>query len=310
MRTGYVGLDRVLTERWLAGVAVSRSNGAGDWRTGSAEGRLTTRLTAVHPYLSWADGATSVWAMAGGGWGTAENARTSGADDSGESALDLRLGLFEVRRRLAGWFGLRADAAWARLSTERGEETIHGKMVAVHQQRLGIELTGPVRLGGLSLEPFGEASVRRDGGAGQTGTGVEVSGGLRAVGGPVRLDAQGRLLVRHSAAGYEERGMGVTLSIGGQSGEGLSLSVSPRWGDQAMGGGALWQEEIHHRNQPEAVAGDPWTLDARAKYATRMSGGQALTWYGSFSRSASGNRFLLGAQLGVLERVLLTGRAH
>ena len=74
-----------------------------------------------------------------------------------------------------------------------------------------------MRMGGLTLEPFGEASARRDGGAGQTGNGLEVSGGLRAAGGPVRLDAQGRLLVLHSATGYQERGVGVTLSIVSQS---------------------------------------------------------------------------------------------
>ena len=65
VRTGYVGLDARLTDRWLAGVALARSIGAGDWNTGSAGGQLTTTLTAIHPYVRWSNGATSVWAAAG-----------------------------------------------------------------------------------------------------------------------------------------------------------------------------------------------------------------------------------------------------
>ena len=210
LRTGWAGLDRALGERWLAGVAVARTSGGGDWRAGTAGGRLETSLTAVHPYLRWSDGATSVWTMAGGGRGSAENARATGR--VGESDLDLGLGLVEIRRRLAGWFGLQADAAWARLATGAGGESVDGRSAAVDQQRLGIELAPSTHLGALALELFGEASARRDGGAGQTGSGLEVAGGFRAAGGPVRIDAQGRILVLHSAEGYEERGLGVTLS--------------------------------------------------------------------------------------------------
>ena len=307
VRTGYVGLDRALGERWLAGVAVSRSEDAGDWRVGSARGHFAGELTAVHPYLRWSDGATSVWTMAGGGWGTAENAR-AGSGAVGTSGLDLRLGLFEVRRRLADWFGLRADAAWAQLKTEAGEDAVDGQSVAVDQQRFGFEFSPSMRLGGLTLEPFGEAAARRDGGAGQTGTGLEVSGGLRAVGGPVRIDAQGRILVLHSATGYEERGAGVTLSIGGQSPEGLSLSVSPRWGGPAAGTGALWREQVHESRQPVRADREPWTLDARGEYALRLPGGRLFTWVGSFNRSALGNRLTLGGQLGTVADALPPAR--
>ena len=49
----------------------------------------------------------------------------------------------------------------------------------------------------------------------------------------------GRTLAVHSAAGYEERGVGLTISLGNPGGEGLSLSMSRRWGDAATGGDAL-----------------------------------------------------------------------
>ena len=121
--TTYVGVDTRLSERWLAGVAVSRSRGNGDWTVGASTGRLTTTLTSVQPYLRWSDGGTTIWATGGGGPGTARNALYG---LQAESDLELRLGLVEVRRRLATVGGgvelqLRGDASWARLTTAEGE---------------------------------------------------------------------------------------------------------------------------------------------------------------------------------------------
>ena len=305
LRTGWAGIDRTLGARWLVGLAVARSRGRGDWRAGYAGGRLETSLTAVQPYLRWSDGATSLWAMAGGGWGSAENTRGPraewgpapplGAARVGTSGLDLRLGLFEARRRFGDWFALRADAAWARLATGPGDETVDGRRAAVDQQRLGIELNPSTRLGGLAIEPFAEASARRDGGAGQTGSGLEVSGGLRAAAGPVRIDAKGRILVLHSARGYEERGLGVTLTVGSPAtDEGLSLSVSPRWGGSANATGALWNDR-HGALRPDAPAAhEPWSLDARGRWAFRLPSGQLLAWSGGLVRSARGYAFTIG----------------
>ena len=300
--TGWAGLDRELGERWLTGVALARSRGGGDWRVGTAGGRLETSLTAVHPYLRWSDGTTSVWTMAGGGRGSAENKRAKGR--VGESDLGLGLGLVEVRRRYTDWLGLRADAAWARLATGAGDETVDGRSAAVNQQRLGVELASSTRhLDALALEYFGEASARRDSGAGQTGSGLEVAGGVRAVRGSVRIDALGRILVFHSAQGYGERGLGVTFSVGRPSDEeGLSLSVSPRWGGPAAASGALWNDR-HGALRPDAPdAGGPWSLDARGRYALRLPGGRLLAWSGGFSRSEGGWGLTIGGGLELFTR--------
>ena len=309
VRTGYVGVDTALSERWLAGAAVSRSAGAGDWRAGSVRGALSTSLTAAYPYVQWSDGPSSVWAAAGGGWGSAENVRETGR--VGTSDLSLRLGLVEVRQGLdplgGVHFAVRADAAWAELRTGAGEETIDSQAAAVNQVRAGAELSRPVRWdNGVSLSPFGEVHVRRDGGAGQTGTGLEVVGGTRLAAGRVRVDAQGRLLVLHSASGYRERGVGVTLGVGSRDREGLSLSVSPRWGDAATGGGTLWQEQVYRRYVPEAM-GDEWALDARGEYGVRLPSGGLLTWFGSLSQSAYGKRFIVGGRVGMHDGMLSPG---
>ena len=186
VRTGYVGLDTELSEHWLVGTAVSRSRGGADWNAGAGGGRLTSTLTAVHPYVRWSNGSTSVWTTAGGGWGDLE----SEAERAGQSVtgvrLGLRLGLVELRQRVGSAagaeFALRGDAGWAELSTEEGPGSTGDLRAAVQQQRLGAEVSRPMRVGRLVLEPFGETHFRRDGGAGQTGTGLEMAGGLRAVG--------------------------------------------------------------------------------------------------------------------------------
>ena len=303
LRTGYLGLDTWLTDRWLAGVALARSQGSGDWRVGGSSGTLSATLTAVHPYLHWSDGRTSVSALGGGGWGEVENVRRSGR--LGTSDLGLGLGLVEVRRRYgaAGGraeIGLRGDAAWARLATGAGEETIDGHRVGVSQARFGTDVSRPVRMrNGLALAPFVEAHVRRDGGAGQTGTGLELAGGLRAARGRVRVDAQGRMLVLHSAAGYRERGVGVTLSVGSRQ-QGLSLVLSPRWGDPANGGGRLWQEHVHrgYRGYRGGAQSADWGVDAGAGYAVRLRPDRLLTWFCSYRQSRYGPGLAVGIRIG------------
>ena len=316
VRTGYLGLDVRLTDRWLAGVALARSSGAGDWNTGSASGRLTTTLTAIHPYVRWSNGATSVWTMVGGGRGTADNARAAGR------SLGLGLGLVEVRRALGALgggveVGLRGDAAWARLSTEEGTGTLDALRVNVNQLRVGVDVARPIRVGnGLELAPFGEVHARRDGGAGQVGNGLELVGGLRVAGGIVRLDAQGRLLTLHSADGYRERGAGVTLSVGqGAERTGLTLSMSPRWGARASSADALWQDHVYR--DVRATGGEERALDGRVAYGVGMGRGRLLTPFAVYGQSQYGRRLQVGTRVGALGgmsgeplRIEVSGERH
>ena len=301
--TTYVGVDARLSERWLAGVAVSRSRGNGDWTVGSSTGRLTTTLTSVQPYLRWSDGGTTIWATGGGGPGTARNALYG---LQAESDLELRLGLVEVRRRLATVGGgvelqLRGDASWARLTTAEGDGLIDALAVEVRQLRVGIDVSRPVRTaGGTLVEPFGEVHARRDGGSGQTGAGLEVAGGLRVARGVFRVEGMGRLLALHAADGYRERGAAVTLSVGdGARQPGLTLSLSPRWGAQATASDALWQDHLFQQR----TAGDPGArrderaLDTRVDYGLQLPAGGLLTPFGIYGQSRYGRRLQVGLRL-------------
>ncbi len=189
------------------------------------------------------------------------------------------------------------DVAWTALSTEDGDETIDGQDVRVNQVRIGADLALAARLGRAALAPFAKVYVRRDGGAGQTGAGVEVSGGLWAALGIVRLDAQARILALHSAEGYGERGAALTLTVGARGSKGLSLSVSPRWGDPALGAGALWEGPLGHGVRPQGPLSDRLTLDAQARYTVCLPGGIQLNLFGGHGDKAAGSRF--GVRLGV-----------
>ena len=305
LQTAYVGADARLSERWLAGVAVARSRGDGDWTFGASTGRLTTSLTSVQPYLRWSDGGTTIWATAGGGSGTAENERLRyGLQE--DSALGLRLGLVEVRRRLATVGGgvelqLRGDASWARLTTAAGDELIDALEVDVHQLRVGIDVSRPVRTaGGTLVEPFGEVHARRDGGAGQTGAGLEVAGGLRVARGVFRVEGMGRLLALHAADGYQEHGGAVTLSVGdGARQPGLTLSLSPRWGAPATASDALWQDQLSHQRAAGTPGArrDERALDARVDYGLQLPGGGLVTPFGIYGQSPYGRRLQVGLLL-------------
>ena len=304
LRTGYLGLDARLGEKWLMGAAVARSGGGGDWRVGSSSGHLTTALTVVHPYLRWGGRDTSVWALAGIGLGSAENIRML-TGKRGTSPLRLGLGLVEGRRRLAATGGglavdLRGEASWARLRTGDGEETVDGLEAGVRRVRTGVEVTlaldGP---GGLQVAPFGAVSTRHDGGAGQTGVGLEVAGGVRMTGGRVRVEAQGRMLALHTATDYQERGVSVTASVGaGQHEPGLTASIRPRWGAPGYGAESLWQDQL--QSYTYGAERDDVAFDARVGYGLRLPGGRLLTPFGGYGQMGTGRRMQVGANLGRL----------
>ncbi len=297
----YLGLDAQLPS-WLFGVALGRSRGTSDWNAGTASGDLSTSMTSVHPYLRWSSGATTVWTTLGTGWGEARNERTA-TGRTGTSPLDLSMGLVDFQRRLgqargAVAFGLRADAGWAELSTGEGTETIDDVRGRVHQARLGLDVRSDIRLGGTTFAPFGAVHMRHDGGDGQTGRGVELSGGLRAQLGIVSLDAQGRWLAFHSATDYAESGAGLTLTVGGRAEEGFSLSASPRWGGQTSGGAALWQDRAPGIAPGHEFAPAGWTMDARGGYRTRL-GDRLLEVATVYGRASDGHRLQLVGHIGL-----------
>ena len=244
LKSAYLGFDLATGRSWLMGIALSRVTGQSDYDVTVASGSLESRLTAVLPYLRWTcpTGFTEVWSIVGIGAGEAEV-------EDGTSDLSMRMGMLGARSRLASSGGLGldlvGDAGLVRLSTSDSESAaLRDITTGVQRIRVGLEGSRATALaGGATVTPYAQVAGRYDGGDGQTGQGLEVSGGLRLTGGRVGLDARGRFLAVHTAEGYSENGVSLVAYLRAKAdGRGLSMSVAPRMGAGTGDSGMMWRE--------------------------------------------------------------------
>ena len=195
---------------------------------------------------------------------------------------------------------LRGEASWSRLRTGAGEETVDDLEAAVRRLRTGVEVAlamgDPKR---VTVAPFGAVSTRHDGGAGQTGVGLEVAGGLRLSGGQVRIEAQGRMLAVHTATSYDERGFSVMATVGGGDGyePGLVASLRPYWGVAGSEAETLWHD--HLQAYSGQGVGQARGVDVRIGYGLHLPGGRLLRPFASYGQMSEGNRLQAGANLGM-----------
>ena len=299
LRAGYLGVDGWLDERWLAGVAVSRTMVDSDYdRVGvrGSGGRLEMTLTGVHPYVRFApDAESELWAILGAGLGEIEHRRK---DAPGRQASDARtyMAAAGARRALATGGGvdwaLLGDAGFGRLKSDSGRQLIDGLSVDSWRVRLGVEGSAPFALeGGSSLTPFVEVAGRYDGG-GDSDVGLEVATGAHYAdpASGFGVEARGRALVLHSADNYREYGASLTASLSpGTDGEGLSLSLSPRLGAAAGGADSLWRE--NEMAYAESTRSEAMSLNARVGYGLRAAAMRGvLTPFGELNLWERGSR--------------------
>ena len=308
--SGHVGVDAG-GERWLAGAVVSRSAGQvgygfGGVATGS--GQVSTTLTSVQPYLRWTPReGTAAWAILGAGGGAAENARTHVGGRRTASRLSMRLGVVGARHTLASvgrlTLTVRGDVGMVRLATGDGAEVLDGLTVTVRRSRIRLETAHTTRwANGASLTPFVAFGGRHDGGAGQTGSGLEVAGGVRlahpAMG--FGLEARGRMLALHTSSGYRERGLSVTalLAPGGRDGRGWLVAVTPGWGPAVGGTDTMWSEQALGYGPPSRDVGEAASLEGQLGYGFGLRAERVLTPFTTFgSRGAEHNRLRVGLRL-------------
>ena len=342
LRTGWLGMD-ARAGPWVAGFAVSHGTGGADYHSdadvdadaagGGAEeqGRLETVLTALYPYARWTfpDG-LELRGVLGAGTGETRHWPGDGAARE-KSGLRMYMASLGARRSLPAAAGLdlaaRGDASLSRLETGAGPDHIDGLSADNWRARLGLEASRRVDLGGdAALTPFVETAVRRDGGDGLTGTGVEVAGGVRYAAPGVQVEARGRWLAAHTEAGARERGVSVTARMGpGAHGRGLSLALSPRWGAGAGGGAqTLWRDELPGSGDSGGDSGgdDEAAIDARIGYGVSLAPRGLLTPFaeaglagGDDRRLRLGTRFEaarldLGVELSGARRESAGGTEH
>ena len=303
--TGILGADAEW-ERWLAGVALSVSEGEGTFdQPGVDSGTVESSLTSVNPYVRYeASDRLSVWGLLGYGTGDmtmTQAARGERAETVTRTDLMLRLGAAGARGVLleAGEDGgidlaLRGDAFLVQMESEKAANTVETKADA-SRLRLVLEAGRSFVLGeGAVLAPALELGLRHDGGDAETGTGVEVGGRIRYTdtGSGLTVEANARTLVAHEDSGYREWGAGGSVRLDpGASGRGLSLTIAPVWGTPSSGVDRLWSARDAAGLAPGGEFEAESRLEGEVGYGFGVFGGRGVvTPYAGLGLAEAGDR--------------------
>ena len=315
--TGILGAD-AHWERWLAGVALSVSEGEGSFdQPGVDTGTVESSLTSVNPYVRYeASERLSVWGLVG--YGTGDMTLTQAANDNrGEivtrTDISMRLGAAGARGVLlkadeSGGIdlALRGDAFLVQMVSEAAENSVKTEADA-SRLRLLLEAGRPFLLGkGAVLTPALELGIRHDGGDAETGTGIELGGRISYAdrGSGLTVEANARTLVAHEDSGYKEWGAGGSVRLGPDaSGRGLSLRLAPAWGTPSSGVDRLWSARDAAGLAPGGEFEAGHRLDAELGYGIAMFGGGFTgTPYLGFGLADGGRDYRLGWRLNSAER--------
>ena len=213
--TGMIGFDAEW-ERLLAGVRLSQSTGDGSYRLDPAKGpdggTVESDLTGVYPYARVdLNERVSAWGLAGAGSGTITLKRDAGK--AMKTDLSMRMGALGVKGQVLDGSGpsriglnVKSDAMWVGTKSERTNDMVatEGDVTRVRLIVQGERVF--VAGNGATFTPSAEVGLRHDGGDAETGSGVEVGGGLSYIAGPLTIEGQVRMLVAHEESGYEEWG--------------------------------------------------------------------------------------------------------
>ena len=306
----HLGADVRLGVDVLAGLSVSRSRGSFDYSASGRNGRAggggyDLRLTGVHPYLGWSVSPDlDMWGTVGHAWGEirivddlAEQPRTSAATlDSGAVGMSGRL-----LGRGTTMLKLKGEGALARLDVAGNGAAFGTVTVDMRRLRLSTEASHEhVFSSGGSLTAWSELGLRHDGGDGETGSGLELGGGLRYQDSETGLTTEGygRWLAVHEGA-LREWGFGALIRFDpGAAGRGPSVSLTPAWGETASGVQRLWERGA---TDPTMHGTAGTRLDAQFGYGFAAFRGQGvLTPFGMMSLAGEDGRgYRMGGRLAV-----------
>ena len=284
----YVGADYRWGNRLTLGLAASYSDGAQDFdNAGASTGEWQTRLTSLRPYLHWSPtGKLGLWGMLGFGRGDAELNSGYGGPLAGTSSSTIVTDISSRSAALGGRMdltrvsnvdlALTADA----FAVSTSSEALAGlRATAGDARRVRMMVNGST---GWSVTPDTRMDLslalgaRLDGGDVEAGLGAELAGALSITNRRVGLDVEirSRWLAAHQDRHFRERGLSLALGLDpGSDNRGLTLSLSPAWGENAGSGvEALWKGER--------------TMAYRSAAAGRE--GEALDWRPSRTRAALG----------------------
>ena len=324
--SAFLGAD-VGAQRWLAGLAVSISEGDGDYRLLHADhddsGSVESSLTTVYPYAKLGvNDKVDVWGLVGIGSGELTLTQNANVNRPSEAAyktdISMRMGALGVRGEVispdeSGGLGVavKSDAFWVSTESEAVRNT-HGNLEGASgdatRLRLLVEMSRTFETGGGTLTPSAEAGLRYDGGDAETGTGIEIGGGLRYQSPRITIEGQVRTLLAHEESGYEEWGASGAIRIHPSgAGRGLSLTLAPTWGAAHSGTDALWADSQRHAFEQSTEFEAETRLETEIGYglaSPRITG--VVTPYTGVSMADDGHRtWRLGTRWEVTRETVL-----
>ena len=313
---GLLGADVPFGAHGLAGLGVSHFQSAFDYQYTNAAGETRpgtyqTTMTSVHPYAKWAPGTDkSVWLTGGYGLGEVTLEESGLGPQSADSwwATLAAGGLVRLSPDVALLPGgrttvdLKTEAWLTRFEVQDNAAFLEDLGVHTHRLRLAVvgEHTWELESGGI-LTPLLEFGVRRDGGDGVTGLGVELGGRVGYVdpSGRFTVEGRGHVLTAHEG-GKDEWGAGGVIRLAPRAdGQGLWFTVQPAYGALAGGAERLWEQGVTQPAGAAAPAGA--RVEAELGYGVLTPGGQGVvTPYGGLALAGAGQtRYVVGTRLGL-----------
>ncbi len=299
----------------VTGLSLSHSRGLGGY-SGVDAGEVTSSVTGLYPWLGYkVTDRITLWGVTGYGKGALT--LTPGAGTALKSGLWMAMAAGGLRGELSdsvvAGFGLafKADALWVDTGIE-GVDGPEGRLAAtaaaVTRYRTALEASrGYSFRRGLSLQPRLEVGLRRDAGDAETGSGMDIAGGL-IVSEPsmgLSADVRVRMLLVHQAEGFRDRGVSMSFSFDPTPSTplGFMAKVTPSWGGQAKSGArALWGRKTMAGLTNGSVASGS-RLDADVGYGLPVGSRFVGTpRFGIGASEIGGRDYRLGYGLTVLQR--------
>ena len=284
MVLAHVGTDTQRGAGTLAGMAASISRGTFDYteHSESTRGQIKSRMTVVYPYVGWpVSDALRLWATVGFGKGRIEKFDDNNTRQFSSSTEFLMSG-FGGRYRLvtddqsdsgvATLVDLKAEAYSTSVTVNDDLLESAGNSNGTYGLRIAVEGLRERELdSGAKFVPSGELAVRWDGGAGDTGSGVEVGGGIKYIDECEcrTVDGNARILVTHNSG---RKGWSGRLSATGNMGNdnaGMSYNVSLARGSGNKVG-SIWERS--------AVSQAQLAIDSTLRFESEVG-------YGLYGRS-------------------------
>ncbi len=312
--TGLLGVDRD-NGRTLLGLALSYSDGDGDWSGTVTQGELSSRLTSLLPYIRHnVTQRLQVWAAASYGRGELEQTlEQTSATMSTEHDIEQRSASAGVRGTLLErpleegglTLTLISDAALARIESDDADG-MSGMSADTERFRMGLEWSWQLpQADGGRLIPELELGMRYDGGDTSDGLGVELGGGIswQLPSKGLTIDLRGRRLLDHEADERREWGVSGSLRYERQPGSahGPSLSLRQEYGTAPASGGldrllsdSLSDALEEDSSQPGPASGR-WSL--QGEWGLALKDGATGIPYAGLSSSDSGHDLTLGWRL-------------